>query len=214
MITHAQQYPQFDFLEATPDLEFSFKRYEKLVPLKSGDHVSAFTAASNRGRWHHFFDENLFSVSRRSFTYTRKPLLLYFFDSAWGEAAEAHLKQLDALRSELRLNQTNLLIVTSGSANQLQQLSWDSGLLLEVYEDKKNQLAELLKIYSEQNPAWNRYAGIDDNVALPSLYLLDHTRQIAYAYANEDINEQLPAEEVTEALSRTDRQWWLMRKSA
>lgn len=213
MITHARQYPQFDFLEATPELEFSFKRYEKLVPLKSGDHVPAFTAASNRGRWHHFFDENLFSVSRRSFTYTRKPLLLYFFDSAWGEAAEAHLKQLDALRSELRLNQTNLLIVTSGSADQLQQLSWDNGLLLEVYADKKNQLAELLNIYSEQNPAWNRYAGVEDNVALPALYLLDHTRQIVYAYANEDINE-LPVGEVTEALSRTDRQWWQMRKSA
>ena len=205
--------PYFDTLELTGAAQPGFANYEKLSPVRAGTVVAGLRAAHHRGRWHRFFDEIIFSENTYSFSYTHKPLLLYFYEHDWGDASRAHLQQLNALRAELSLHQVNLLVVTAFSLPQFRELSRTAGLLLDVLEDRGNELASLLGLYADQSPSWGRYAGIERNVALPGLYLLDGLRQVALACANEAISDHLPLDAVLSTLQPTDH-YQAERKSA
>jgi hypothetical protein len=194
-------FPSFDALELTETPERGFAHFEKLSPVRSGAIVASLRVDYNRGRWHPFFNEIVFDANAYAFSYTHKTLLLYFYEQVWGTASRKHLSQLNAIRTELKYLQINLLVITSGSLRQFGELSWTDGLSLEVYEDRNNEQAALLRLYSEHAPAWNRYAGIEGNAALPGLYLLDQARQVAFAYPNEEIVDQLPLEKAICALS-------------
>lgn len=186
--------PIFDSLELEFAPEPLFHRYDKLIPATRGESIDAFDPKQSHSRWHRFFNEIVVNTNTQAFSYARKPLLLYFYEQDWGLAAIEHLKQLSALRNELRYRQINLLVVTSNSLKQFKELSWKENLALDVYEDTKKELASLLKIYAEHSPSWSRYAGIEQNIPLPSLYLLGNDRRISLAFPNEDIRLKLPVD--------------------
>ncbi len=207
------EFPSLDVLELAIEPEFKAARFEKLFPLKSGTAVTGLKTVFATGNRHRFFDEIVSNTGRYSFSYHHKPLLLYFYEKEWGTIAAGHLRQLNEVRNELNRNNVNLLVVTSGSLENFQRLSWETGWLLEIYEDKNNELASLLHLYSKQSPAWITYAGIEGNVALPALYLLDTARRVALDFPNEEISSRLPLEAVVPVLNG-DAPYWQGRKSA
>ena len=193
MSSHAHIYPSFDPLELSEAPEIAFTRFERLSPIQAGTVVVGF--GKSRNRRHHFFDEVIFSA--QAFSYARKPLLLYFYEYDWGIASRDHLKQLNAIQGEFPYKQINILVITARSLSQFRALSKAEGLHLEVYEDSNNELAGLLGLFAKQSPAWSRYTGIERNVALPGLYLLDQNRQVVFAYPNQNIHQEFPIEALT-----------------
>jgi len=204
MLNQHLKYPAFDTLEITNHLEYTAQSYTKLSPAKAGDFIYGLSAPKNRDKWHPFFDENIYNQSGISFSYTKKPLVLYFYSSQWGEAGIAHLKQLHGLQQEIQYHYGNLLVITD-HAEDLKQVLWDHSLSLQFYADPKHELAELTGIYAESSPTWNRYAGIDQNVPLPAVYVLDSLRQVAFAHVNEDILAGLPLGDITGAVYQSNK---------
>lgn len=212
MLNNHLKYPQFDNLEYTPELEYGFTRYQKLSPAKPGDVIDSLNSQKNKSKWHPYFYENIYNSSGLSFTYAKKPLVLYFYSKSWGDAAIAHLKLLNSIQQEIQYHQGNVLIITDDT-DELRQVLWDHSLTLQVAEDKSKELASLFGIYSENSPAWSRYAGIEENVPLPAVYVLDHSRQVVFEYANEDINTGLPANGIIASTAQS-HEYLFNKKSA
>jgi peroxiredoxin len=204
MLNNNLKYPAFDTLELMIDLEFNAQTYTKLKPAKPGDFIDGLSTIKHRDKWHPFFDENIYNQTGVSFSYTKKPLVLYFYSSQWGATGINHLKQLNTLQQQIQYNYGNLLVITD-NADDIKQALWDHSLSLQFYDDAKHELSQLLGIYSESSPAWNRYAGIDQNVPLPSVYVLDSVRQVAFAHANEDLLTGLPLNYITEAVYQSNK---------
>jgi peroxiredoxin len=202
MLNNNLKYPAFDTIELTTELEFNSQAYTKLRPTKPGDFISGLSQANNK--WHPIFDENIYNQSGITFSYTKKPLVLYFYSSQWGATSIAHLKQLNGVQQQIQYHYGNLLVVTDND-DDIKKALWDHSLSLQYYNDSKHQLSRLLGIYADTSPAWNRYAGVDQNVPLPSVYVLDSFRQVAFAHANEDILTGLPLNYITEAVYQSNK---------
>ncbi len=196
----------FDSLEYVSELEYDNQSFSRLNPAKAGDFVAGLSAQKNKGKWHPFFDENLYSQSGISFTYTKKPIVIYFYAKQWGEIGNGHLKQLHAIQEEIRYHSGNLLIVSAEHESFLKQVSWKLNLSLSYYSDPENELSGLFGVYSDHSPSWTRYAGIDQNVPLPALYVLDHSRQVVFDFDNDEISETLPLENAINTLYQSNKQ--------
>ncbi len=196
MNTRIYQAPIFDLLELDLAPEIFFTVQEKLQPVAAGTPVAGLTTLRRVNKWHPYFDEIVLDTTSNQLRYTHKPLLLYFFEKDWGTIATEHLTQLNAAQNKLNEQQINLLVITTGSLKEFEALAKKELWNLEVFEDASFEIASLLKIYSEKDPSWSRYPGIEGNVPLPALYLLDSARQIALDFPNKAIQPELPLEQV------------------
>jgi len=187
-------FPSFDTLELTEAPEIAAATFVKLSPARAGAPVSAL------GDLHALFDEIIVDENASRFSYTYKSILLYFYGKEWGEISNGHLRQLNAFKNELLGHQVKPLIVTTGSPDNVKALIENDLSAAGVVEDPDNHLAKTVGLYADESPAWARYAGIETNVALPGLYLLDSTRRVRFAFPNERISADLPLYQLLEAL--------------
>ncbi len=194
-------FPSFDTLELNEPAEPATTNFQRLAPAGTGDLVAGLRTSPGNGYGHRFFNDIILDTNPPAFRYHHKPLLLYFYEQDWGPVSQQHLLQLNAISQELHYRHINLLIITARSLQAFKEQSWIHSLFLEVYEDTHNALAGLLRLYGPQSPSWSRYTGIEHNIALPGLYLLDYLRRVAFAHPNEEIRAELPIERVLETLS-------------
>jgi peroxiredoxin len=75
-------------------------------------------------------------------------------------------------------------------------LAWEHSLSLSFYYDNENQIARKFRVYSEEDPTWNKFAGIDENIPLLSTYVIDTARHILYAHIDKNLNEDINSEQI------------------
>ncbi len=190
-------YPVFETLELTTEAENQLQPYELLKPAQTGDSVNAFAHLlnnpQNNNRAGQVFQQNQSVIPQ-----LKKIQVVYFYSGRWGQASLGHLKQLNAIRNEIKYQDGSLLIIDDdGENSKLQHTLWLNNLQLNVYTDTDNRLASLFGIYSDKSPAWSRYAGLDSNVPLPGVFVLNHFAQVLFAFANHDIVSTIPVNEIT-----------------
>lgn len=195
----SSQYPQFDLIELDTELEFdNIKSYQKLQPVKSGDTLTLEFEQAEYG----------FSASQYGFRETprlSKILVVYFYSKHWGEAGLQHLKQLNAIRNEVKFHDGNIVVIDAdGDESALQQLLWDNNLTLPIHNDKNALLARLFKVYSDDSPAWNFYGGIDVNVPLPAIFVVDHSFKVIFDYTNDELLSRIPSQDIVSAVFRSN----------
>jgi peroxiredoxin len=214
MLNKTSKLPAFDLLEITPELTYTPQKYEKLTPVKAGqvlhellDHQPSQLVNALSGA--HGLQQGSVSVP-----YLNKILVVYFYSKQWGNVSLEHLKQLNAIRNEVKYHDGNLIVIDSdGPASSLQQLLWNNNLSLPVYADYGHQIATQFGVYAENSPTWNRYAGIDENVPLPAAFVLNHFLKVVFDHCNEDISINLQANEILTAVYQSNH-YQLGRKSA
>jgi peroxiredoxin len=180
------KYPFFDLSEIVPEFDIAFKPYKPLKPVRTRNYLPNFNLQSTYTRWQHFFNgaETHGAILLRQLL--SKPLVVSFYSPQWQQHGVDQLKQLNAIQSEIRANGGNLLIITSEKQDSLEKLMWENSLSLNFYFDTAHEIAQNLRIYSDADPVWNRFSGIDINVPLPATYVLDATRQVVYDHVDFD----------------------------
>jgi len=197
MSSNISKYPSFDKLESQVDLEYSNHIYQKLQPVATGETVSELL----RYQPSNFSGSQNTQRSGSSLPYLNKILVVYFYSKHWGATALEHLKQLNAIRNEVKYHDGSILVIDGdGPDSKLQQLLWSNNLSLQVYTDPGHQIAGLFKVYSESSPAWSRYAGIDANAPLPATFVLNHFLRVVFANANEGIETRIGTDQVVNAV--------------
>jgi peroxiredoxin len=130
-----------------------------------------------------------------------KPLVISFYSSQWQNYGLNHLKQLNALQNEIKALGAQLLVITPDAADKaLEELIWDNSLSLNFYFDAENTIAKKFKLYSDADPVWNKYPGIDVNVPLLATYIVDTTNQIIYDHVDYSLQSAIAAGDILNAL--------------
>ena len=196
MLTSVNKYPYFDLSEIIPDPDYTVKSYRPLSPVKTGNFVPDFILSPQWANWQQFYNgsETHGPVLLRHLL--DKPLVITFYSRHWKSLGIDHLKQLNAIQHEIKANGGNLLIITDEQTDELQTIAWQHSLSLNFYYDGDNGIAKKFRIYSDENPAWNRFSGVDENVALLATYVIDASRQVVFDHLNLNFNELFPAREI------------------
>lgn len=195
------KYPSFDLLEASIDRDLSYKNYQSLKPVKTGNTISRLAFDFSYSRWQNFLN----GVPDDTFVATKQlygqPLVISFYSKYWNGKGAEYLKQLSNLHKEVKANGGNLIIISAeGFSEELVEMAFRSNLSLTFYFDKNNAIAEQLGVYSENDPIWNWFAGIDLNVPLLSTFVVATENIIVFDHNHRDYDEVLPGNEIIKAV--------------
>lgn len=201
MLSTINKYPFFDLSELNIENEFNPKIYQKLKPVKTGNLIPNIELLADYQRWKNFQNG---AQTHTHFTWKQlygKPLVIAFYSIHWGDRGIEQLKRLNAAQKEIKANGGNLLVFTNEvNDEQLARINWEHGLTLNFYHDVDNKIAGKFRIYSEKDPTWNTYSGIDTNIPLLALYVIDTDRHIAYHYIDRDLETNFRTDDVVAAV--------------
>lgn len=203
MLAAINKYPFFDISEIIPDNDLEFKTYKSLIPVKAGNYIPDFTLNQSYAHWQQFYNgsETHGPVMLRHLL--DKPLVVSFYSHHWKSIGLEQLKQLNAIQHEIKASGGNLLIVTAEREEGLQAKAWEHNLSLNFYYDDDNEIAKRFRVYSEDDPAWSRFSGIDENAPLLATYVIDPARQIIYDHIDLDFTATFPAKDIISAVYQT-----------
>jgi len=204
----------FELAEIVAELELPLRTVKPLKPLKHGDSLYDFTLQKGSINKQRFMKSATANGSVLFKQLPGKPLILFFYSAAWQERGVQYLKQLNSINCEIAKLGTNLLVVSPDEGGQLlEQTIWDNSLYLNFYADPANEIAQKFGIYSDDDPAWDKYPGIDINVPLLSVYVLNADNQIIFSHIDRDLESAVPSSEILDAL-HTEAALSQKRKSA
>lgn len=200
MLTTINKYPFFDLTEIILEKEFSYKAYKSIQPVNAGNYVPDIKLESGYDIWQNFNNgaPTYGPIARQLFD---KPLVISFYSKHWGDRGIDQLKQLNTLQTEIKANGGNLVIISAEAPSQeLAKIAWEQNLSLNFYFDKDNKIAKKFRVFSEEDPTWNRFAGIDENIPLLSTYVIDTAKHILYAHVDKNLTNTFLSEEVVAAV--------------
>ena len=194
--------PYFDLSEIITELTIPFTKRKALVPIKTGNLTPDFTLQREHGKWQKFFNGQEVRNTILLRDIISKPLVIAFYSQQWKEHGLGLLKNLNAIQNEINAVGGNLLIV-SAEKEHTEKLAWDNSLSLNFYFDNSYAIAEKFRIYSDADPIWNRFSGIDVNVPLLATYIISPAKQIVYHRIEEDFNDNFQAKDILRAVQQS-----------
>jgi peroxiredoxin len=195
------KYPYFDLSEIITDRDLAYKAYKPLKPVKTGNLIPDINLSTDYSRWQNFYNgaptHGLISLKHLY----GKPLAIAFYSKHWQGRGAEQLKQLNTIQSEIKANGGNLVIISAEEQDEdLVKIAWENSLSLNFYHDIHNEIAEKFRVYSENDPTWGRFSGIDVNVPLLSVYVINTERQIVYDHVDRDLTSAFIADDVVAAV--------------
>jgi peroxiredoxin len=197
MLSTISKYPFFDLSEIIPEPDFSYKSYKKLQPVKTGNLIPDINLGTDFKRWKNFYNGAPTHGSISLKHLYGKPLAIAFYSKHWQDRGIEQLKQLNAIQTEIKANGGNLLILTDEAGDeQLAKITWENNLSLNFYHDIDNEIAAQFRVYSEEDPTWNRFSGIDVNIPLLAIYVIDTERHVIYDHVDRDLSATFIADDI------------------
>ena len=195
------QQPYFERLEIVRDQEFSFRTYDALKPIKKGDAVPDFIFEKDNNRWQQFYNgvETHGPIPLRRLL--NKTLVVAFYSGHWQAHGLDLLKQLNSIHERVGADNANFLIISAEKERKLEKIAWDDKLSLSFYFDTDKSIAEKFGVYSENDPVWNRFSGVDTNVPLLATYVVSAYGIVLFDHIDWDFSGNFPAKEVITAIS-------------
>jgi len=189
--------------EIVPEKEFSFKTYDVLKPIKAGEAVPDFVLQKDNVKWQQFFNGVETHGPVLLLQLLNKPLVIAFYSNYWQAHGLSLLKQLNSIQHEIKAHDANLLIISAEKERKLEKIAWDNNLSLSFYFDTDKEIAEKFGVYSENDPIWNKFSGIDTNVPLLATYVISPFGKIVYDHIDWNFSNELPSKEIIAAVSGT-----------
>jgi len=200
MSSTENKYPFFDLSEIIPDQDLSFNKYQPLKPLVEGNFVHELSFEPEYSRWKRFYNGAETHGPIKLNQYFGKPLVISFYSKNWQHFGIEQLNHLNAIQYEIKANGGNVLIISAERDNDIAKIAWQNSLSLSFYDDDNNELAEKFRIYSETDPVWNKFSGIDVNVPLLATFVIDTTKQIVYDHINLNFLRPISSKDIISAV--------------
>ncbi|MDB5024415.1 MAG: redoxin protein [Mucilaginibacter sp.] len=200
------RYPSFDISEIIPEPDFAFKPFEALRPVKGGDILPDFLLQKENTKWQQFFNGAEIHGPVLLNQLLNKPLVIGFYSQHWQQYGLNLLQQLNAVQYQVKAAGGNLLIISPEKGRALEKIVWDHNLSLSFYFDKDKEIAEKFRIYSESDPIWHKFSGIDTNVPLLATYVISPAGQLEYDHIDPDFSKVFPSKDIISAVQRAGAQ--------
>ncbi|MGI4750769.1 MAG: redoxin domain-containing protein [Janthinobacterium lividum] len=198
MFSTTYQFPVFEFLELKQQARTN-QKYQPLKPLQAGQLTPDLKLINKNGTW---LNTRIKNYEGTVFTQQllTKPLVINFYAEAWNRKGTFVLKKLNAIQHKINAAGGNLLIITSEGPFAQAELNSKHGFNLNFYHDVNHEIARKFKVYSDEDPIWNKFSGIDVNVPLLATYILSPGRQIIYDHVDTAFNGHFPSAEIVDAV--------------
>ena len=203
-LTNATKYPYFDMSEITHESDLISKTYKSLSPIKAGNVLPDFSLQKENAKWQQFFNGAEVHGPVLLHQLFNKPLVIGFYSHHWQQFGLDMLQQLGVIQNEIKASGGNLFIISSEKDRKLERIVWDHNLSLNFYFDQDKEIAEKFRIYSENDPIWNRFSGIDTNVPLLAIYVISSAGQIKYDHIDLDFSKAFPSKDIISAVQKAE----------
>lgn len=200
MLSTINKYPFFDFSEIIPDRDLSYKQTQPLKPIKAGNFVPGFKLSSDYNKWQRYYNgaETHGPILLKQLL--NKPLVVSFYSKHWLDIGIEQLTRLNDIQAEIRANGGELLVINAEKENELTKITWEHSFSLNFYTDENNELAEQFSVFSEEDPTWNKFSGIDVNVPLLATYVIDSSRRIIYDHIDWKLSGSFSSKDILSAV--------------
>ena len=187
-----------DYIFSDNQQVFPATEIKRVKPLKAGELAPSFTIASRNGFWRGGLEGKSANPVLSLKQLAQRPLVLVFYSSYWNNLGQELLDVLLSARRRVQEAGGNLLVVSAEKIDEpLYSILADQGISL--YYDLGQSLASLFGVYSEENPIWNRFSGIDINVPQLSAYVISPAKQVVYEFVAGD-PDTFSADDLTTAV--------------
>lgn len=201
MLTTTYKFPKFDLSELTTDPTFYRKQYQPLKPLKTGNIAPEFSLIKGNGTWLKPVDDNLFygNIALRS-VLNHRPLVIAFYSKHWKVSGIKSLRNLNTIQQKIAAKGGSVLIITPDDAASIEKTIWQNSLSLSFYFDDAHTIARKFNIFSDNDPVWNKFSGIDTNVPLLSTYVIAPSGQIVFDHIEQEFTGGFSANDLLAAV--------------
>jgi len=197
------RYPFFDMSEIIQELEFGMTSKKILKPLRKGEQVPNFSFEKSNFRWQQFVNGVERTTTINLLQLLNKPLIIAFYSAQWQTHSLNLLLQLNRLNKDIKTANANILIVSAEKEKALENIVWNNSLSLSFYYDTENVIAEKFGIFSDKDPVWDKFSGIDTNVPLLSTYVISSEGEILFDYVDWDFSKDIPVEALIGSITGT-----------
>ena len=197
------RYPLFDMSENIQELEFGVTSKKRLKPLRKGEQVPNFSFEKNNFRWQQFVNGVERTTTINLLQLLNIPLIIAFYSAQWQAHSLNLLLQLNRLNKDIKAANANILIVSAEKEKALENIVWNNSLSLSFYYDTENVIAEKFGIFSDKDPVWDKFSGIDTNVPLLSTYVISSEGEILFDYVDWDFSKDIPVEALIASITGT-----------
>lgn len=194
------KFPYFDLSEIIHEPDFAFKPFQASRPIKAGDVLPDFPLQKDNANWQQFANGAEVNIPVSLNQLFNKPLVIGFYSYHWQQYGLDLLLQLNAIQGDINAAGGNLLIISAEKERKLEKIAWDNSLSLNFYFDKEKEIASKFGIYSENDPVWNKFSGIDTNVPTLATYVISPSGQIGYDHIDQDFSRTFPSKEIVSAV--------------
>lgn len=155
----------------------SSKSNYNYFPLLSGDKFPTFVL--DKASFISIKDKDLFAesfISSQDIIDFPQPLVLAFW-SVTDKVAD--VDAWESIQSDIEIMGGRLLIITNGDSKQFtHKIKKDNKL--NIWEDRRQQLAEEAGLYDSQNPISDWLSGVEADIAIPAFYVIGKDHGIVF----------------------------------
>lgn len=129
-----------------------------------------------------------------------RPLVIAFHSVHWNGYGQRRLEALRDIYADIRVMGGNLLVATAEDKATFDYTTQELQLPFATIFDQHNHIAKKAGIYSSTDPIWDRVAGIEEDVAIPAIYVITPSLKITYATTDAWFEKGLPERELLSAV--------------
>lgn len=128
------------------------------------------------------------------------PLVISTYSPAWNEYGKEHLQVLNKAYSRIRKSGASLLLLSTEYFKNIVYTVQEFNIAYNVLQDHENRISEVLGVYSEYEPVWDRIAGITEDTPFPATFVIGSDRRVLYSFVSKDFEYLVPTKEIEKAL--------------
>lgn len=129
-----------------------------------------------------------------------RPLVVAFISLHWNGYAQKLLEELRSLYADIRIMGGELLVISDEDNSGFLSLADKQPAPFSTVWDRQHKIATQFGIYSSSDPIWYRISGINADVPIPALYVLDPSGKIVFDQADHYFEKHIPARELLSAV--------------
>ncbi len=129
-----------------------------------------------------------------------RPLVIAFVSLHWNNYAQTLLAELQSLYADIRIMGGELLLISDEDSNGFASLAEKTAVPFSTVWDRQHKIASQFGIYSSTDPIWDRISGINADVPVPAIYVLDPSGKIAFEQVDHYFEKKIPARELLSAV--------------
>jgi peroxiredoxin len=129
-----------------------------------------------------------------------RPLVVAFISLHWNDYAQKLLQDLQVLHADIRIMGGELLVISDEDSAGFFSIADKQAVSFSTIWDRQHKIATQFGLYSATDPIWGRISGINADVPVPAVYVLDPSGKIVFDQVDHYFEQRISARDLLSAV--------------